>query len=248
MAQRGPTIAMWAAMHLAKRLALLVPMFAMLACGGSVVKIGSGDAGDDGGPNVGCPTAAFVGAGGSCLNPGQVCEGTVTVSVCSGTSTVSTECTCTNGDWACPVDFGSPPCPSPTPDCPDPASVAEGNSCVTASTLSCQSNIPITDCNGNTEGFLTCNCLSGEWACEEFGGPACVADAGTTCPDPNTVFQGQGCATYGTTCGGDPQSCGGGTVYDALQCVAGVWNVVASTDCEAEGGVDAETTDGGKGI
>jgi hypothetical protein len=235
-------------MHLAKRLVLLVPVLALLACGGSVVKVGPGDGGDDGG-NPECPSQQVLETGGACSDNGQQCPISVTLPSCNGTGgSTSVECTCTSGQWQCP-EFagGAPACPAP-PVCPDPATIQQGISCAVDPSIACQTNTPITDCNGNTEGFLTCNCLGGQWACEEFGGPACEIDAGTNCPDPNTVFVGQGCATYGTVCGGDPQSCGGGTVYDALQCVAGVWNVVASTDCEAEGGVDAETTDGGKGI
>jgi hypothetical protein len=235
-------------MHLAKRLALLVPVLALLACGGSVVKVGPGDGGDDGGPNPACPSPPVVGSGASCNDPGLQCPTSYTIPTCDGSGGSTTvECTCGNGLWECPEIGGAPSCPAP-PVCPDPTSVVQGNACSTDSTISCQSNIPITDCNGNNEGFLTCNCLGGVWACEEFGGPACEVDAGTTCPDPTTVFSGQGCATYGTICGGDPQSCGGGVVYDALQCVAGVWNVVASTNCEADAGIDAETVDGGKGI
>ncbi len=236
-------------MPLAKRLALLVPMFALLACGGAVSKLGNGDAGDDGGPDPTCPSQQVVGSGGTCFENGQQCPTTVTFPSCDGTGGSTTlECTCSSGQWQCPeYAGGAPSCPAP-PVCPNPSQVVGGNSCYANPQLACQSNIPITDCNGNSEGYLTCNCLSGTWACEEFGGPACVPDAGGPCPDPNTVYSGQGCATYGTTCGGNPQYCGSGTVYDALQCVAGVWNVVASTDCEVDGGVDAQSVDGGQGI
>jgi hypothetical protein len=189
-----------------------------------------------------------VAAGGSCSDVGLQCPALETLPSCNGQDTTTVECTCASGAWQCPVFAGgAPSCPAP-PVCPNPASIAQGGSCYADPTLSCQSNIPITDCNGNPQGFVSCSCQSGSWQCEQFGGPACEIDASAPCPDPNTVFAGQGCASYGTVCGGDPQACGSTVVYDALQCVAGVWNVVASTACDVDGGVDAETTDGGKGI
>jgi len=68
-----------------------------------------------------------------------------------------------------------------------------------------------------------------------------------SCPDPNATFEGEGCSTYGITCGGDPQLCGTTTVYDALLCQGGVWNVVASTACDIDGGpgIDAGSFEGG---
>jgi hypothetical protein len=232
-------------MDLAKRLALIVPMFALLACGGAVSRFDSGDAGDDA-PNPACPAPQVVGGGGACLDVGLQCPAVVSVPTCEGNGGSSTvQCTCGNGVWECPEVGAGIDCVPPPSPCPAPASIVQGAFCSTDPTLSCQSNIPIPSCNGQPSGFVSCQCTGNQWSCEEFGGPACPVDASAPCPDPNSVFAGQGCATYGTTCGGDPQSCGSTVVYDALQCVAGVWNVVASTACDVDAGIDAQGPDGG---
>jgi hypothetical protein len=236
----------------AKRLAFLVrpslfaSLFAsLLACSGGVTKIGSGG---DGGPNPECPSSEVVAGGGSCSEPGLQCPGTETYTTCGGEGSTTVQCTCTNGDWSCPVLVGSAPACPVNPVCPTPASITQGGYCTVDSTLTCPSTLPITDCNGNTQGYASCLCENSAWQCEEFGGPACEIDASAPCPDPGIVFAGQGCATYGTTCSGDPQVCDGTTVYDTLQCVGGVWSAVATTYCDADAGADAQFTDGGAGI
>lgn len=240
-------------MHLAKRIAFLAPVFVLLACGGSTTQVGGGGNGD-GGPNPNCPSPTVVGAGGSCNDNGLTCQGTVEIAEgCGGGGSYSGPCTCSNGSWACEIALpggSGAGCPTPVPACPAPSSVTPGGSCSLDSSLSCNSTIPIQSCDGTPEGYVQCNCEQGVWACEEFGGPACPVEAGPGCPDPNQVFDGQGCDTYGTTCGGDPQACGGTTVYDTLQCYAGQWTLVAQTYCEySDGGtVDAEFADAGQGI
>jgi hypothetical protein len=237
-------------MDLAKRIALLAPVLVLLACGGSTTQVGNGG---DGGPNSGCPSQAYVGSGGSCTAAGATCPGTVSIpNECGGGGgTTTSQCTCSNGDWQCPVLLtggSGVGCPVPDPGCPDPSQVNPGNACSTSPQDSCNSSIPIPSCTGQPEGYVQCNCEQGMWACEEFGGPACPVEAGV-CPDPSQVFDGQGCDTDGTTCQGDPQSCGGTTVYDTLQCYAGAWTLVAQTFCdEADAGVDAQFADGGQGI
>jgi hypothetical protein len=237
-------------MDLAKRIALLAPVFVLLACGGSTTQVGGPGNGDGG---TSCPSPTVVGGGGSCSDPGESCSGTVSVPNECGTGgggTTTAQCTCQDGSWQCPVAFtGGAGCPVPDPGCPDPSQVQPGNTCSTSPQDSCTSTIPIPSCNGAPEGYVQCNCEQGVWACEEFGGPACPIEAGV-CPDPSQVYDGQGCDTYGTTCQGDPQFCGGTTVYDTLQCYAGAWTLVAQTFCdEADAGfADAQTTDGGQGI
>lgn len=86
------------------------------------------------------------------------------------------------------------------------------------------------------EGYLSCNCLGGQWACPQPGGPLCPVDASPTCPSADTTYAGQSCNTYGIPCSGDPQTCGGQLVYDTLECQAGQWQVIAVTSCEADGG------------
>jgi hypothetical protein len=236
-------------MDLAKRLALVIPVLALLACGGSVVKVGpgAGDGGGDDGPSNGCPSLDVVGGGAACSDPGQTCMGTVSFDECGSGQSVTTQCTCASGTWQCPVAF-SGACPAPTVPCPIPSAITPGGSCTTSSYLSCSSDIAVQVCNGDpSDGTLQCICNDGAWNCAE-GTPVCVIEAGGACPPPGNTFQGQACDEYGITCGGDEQFCGGGPVYDALQCQNGVWTVVASTFCDADGGVDAEFGDAGQGI
>ena len=237
-------------MLFAKRLAFVIPVLALLACGGSVVKVGpgGGDGGGDDGPDNGCPSPAAVGAlGAVCSDIGQVCEGTVVFDQCGSTETITTQCTCASGTWACPVAI-SGGCVGPITPCPVPSSITPNGACTTSPQLSCQSDIPVEVCNGQSPyGNISCNCVGGAWQCLQAG-PACPVEAGS-CPSPDTTYAGQACDLYGTTCGGDPQICGGTTVYDGLQCQGGVWTVVAATFCDVDAGfTDAEGPDGGKGI
>jgi hypothetical protein len=236
-------------MDLAKRIALLAPFLALLACGGSTTQLGGGGGGD-GGPNPSCPSATVVGSGGACNDPGESCTGTVTLPYgCGeGSGTTTTQCTCQDGNWQCPVAFAGGACPA---TCPDPSQVAPGGTCTTNPSLSCTSSFSITDCNGQPVGSISCDCPNGEWECEPIGTPVCpVPPEAGTCPPAGQVFVGDGCDTYGTTCSGDPQTCGSTTVYDTLQCNAGQWTLVAQTFCdEADAGfIDAEGPDAGQGI
>lgn len=223
-------------MHLAKTLALVVPFVTLLACGGAVERIGVGDGGGDDGPNPNCPAASTVDNGVSCGDPGLSCPGAYQ---CNGHAP---RCTCTSGQWQCVL--GGASCPPPFTSCPPPSLVTAGGYCSTDPSLSCQSNIPIQGCNGTTDGYLSCNCSGASWSCA-YGAPLCPVDASVGCPPPDGTYAGQPCVDYGTTCGGDPQTCGGQTVYDALQCQSGSWTVVASTGCG--GTSDAQGVDGDAG-
>jgi hypothetical protein len=212
-----------------------------------VAKLGSGDGGSSN-RNLDCPTASGVTAGEACPNPGQVCTGTVSYSQCGGPpSTTTAQCTCDDQGWSCPVTF-SGGCVGPEV-CPPPSSITPGAGCALPSSTSCGSDIPVLECDGVTvAGYEQCSCVSHEWLCGPVGTPVCSVDASAPCPDPGTVFAGDGCTSPGATCGGDPQTCGSTTLYDAVQCTNGVWQVVASTSCDVDSGLDAEGPDGGKGI
>jgi hypothetical protein len=213
------------------------------ACGGSVVKVGSGDGGS---PNDDCPAASGVTPGESCPNPGQVCTGAVSYSQCGGApSTITEQCTCNDQSWSCPPVPVSGGCVGPEV-CPPPSSITPGGGCAVPSSMSCASDIPVLECDGVTvAGYEQCSCVSGQWLCGPVGTPACDVDASAQCPDPSTVFAGDGCTSPGATCSGDPQTCGSTTLYDAVQCNGGVWRVVASTICDVDSGLDAEGPDGG---
>lgn len=234
-------------MHLAKSLALVIPFLTLIACSGGIQRLGPGDGGGDDGPNPNCPAASSVDNGVSCGDPGLSCPGAYGQPQCNGPG-IPVQCTCTSGQWQCPVLSGGISCPPPPTSCPPPSLVSAGSYCSTDSTLSCQSNIPIQGCNGTTDGYVSCNCYGNSWSCPEPGAPFCPIDASVGCPPPDSTYAGQTCANSGITCGGDPQTCGSQTVYDALQCQAGVWTVVASTSCDVDGGsIDAQWPDGGVG-
>jgi hypothetical protein len=212
-------------------------LVSLVACGGSVAKLGGGDGGNqDGGGD--CPSETVVGQGASCSTNGQTCTGIVSYSQCGGPPTSTpAQCTCENGGWQCPVEF-SGGCVGPEV-CPSPPSVTPGASCSLPSGMTCASDIPILACDGVTvTGYQQCNCESGQWLCGPVGTPVCPVDASVPCPDPTTVFVGDGCSTPpGTICSGDPQTCGGATLYDALQCTNGAWQIAAATVCDVDAGI-----------
>ena len=228
-------------MHSVKALALVVPFFALLACGGSVSKLGTGDdGGGDDGPNPSCPQASTVNNGVACNDPGLSCPGAYGQPSCNGPGT-PVQCSCGNdGQWQCPLISGGIECPPPPSQCPDPAFVNQGATCSTDPSLSCTSSTPIYGCDGTPQGTLTCNCFGGTWSCPEPG-PFCPVDAGPVCPSPDTVWAGQPCTTYGSNCNGDPQTCGGQTLYDVLVCQAGIWTTIATTSCSADAGPPDDT-------
>lgn len=239
-------------MPIVKVLTLVASFATLVACGGSVVNLGPGDGGSGGdGPNPSCPMASTVDNGVLCSDPGLSCPGAFSQPTCDGEG-APVQCTCGSSEpgrgatWQCAEFSGGISCPPPPPppSCPAPSYVTQGAACSTEPQLSCQSDIAISGCNGQPSGFVDCSCLNGSWSCAQAGGPACIIDAGAPCPNPNSTFAGQGCATYGMNCGGDPQTCGGGVVYDALQCVGGVWEVAVGTTCDVDAGFsDAQGPD-----
>ncbi len=253
----GVPVAMAGAMSLVRSLLVAVPLAALLACGGSVSRLDVGDGGGDDGPNTSCPQASAVDNGVSCSQPGLSCPGAYSQPTCDGG--IPVQCTCTSGSWQCPLVSGGIYCPPPPTGCPAPGLVTPSGSCSADPSLSCTSTIPIQDCSGNVDGYLSCSCQGGAWNCPEPGGPLCVPDAAPTCPSPDTTYAGQPCTSYGIDCGGDPQTCGGQIVYDVLTCQAGAWTVVATTSCAVDAGpldagpvdgsfVDSEGPDAGMGI
>ncbi len=218
------------------RLAPLASLAAMLlACGGSVVTLGPGAAGAAGDAgNPASPPPPRVGGAGACNDPGLTCSGSVSFPTCNGNGSTLVQCTCSAGVWQCPVFSGGIDCPPPQPTCPGPSQVQPNAFCQPSSGLVCPSDIPVVGCDGQPMGYVSCTCPNGNWSCETPG-PLCPVDAGG-CPPPDSTYAGQGCDYYAGTCGGDPQVCGGQVLYDALQCSAGVWTVVASTACDVDAG------------
>ncbi|HSQ66859.1 MAG TPA: hypothetical protein VLM85_26750 [Polyangiaceae bacterium] len=84
-------------------------------------------------------------------------------------------CTCESGQFVC--DVPSPNCP--TPACPPPDQVKPGAACAMSYGM-CQSNIAVTDCNGNLVGYEECSCGSnGVYECSSPPMPPCAVDAGS---------------------------------------------------------------------
>jgi hypothetical protein len=236
-------------------LMLAAPLFPALGCGGRVDSEsgGGGQNASDAQTTPDCPPAAEVVGGVACTSPGLMCAGDTT-SFC-GAATAA-ECTCEGGAWHC-LSTGpsgancpppSPPTPTPSPPppipvCPPPSEVGVDLSCALPQYEPCKSNIPVTDCPGNVQDFVTCYCVGDRWACPNPVMPVC-ADEGPDedfegglggCPPPDTFFAGSPCTSPGTQCAGDPTYCDGTVFYDAVQCQwdgsAWRWHAVAITEC-----------------
>lgn len=121
---------------------------------------------------------------------------------------------------------------------------------------SCQSSIAIEGCYGQIEGFVSCECLNSQWACEGPSPPPCFdggddgpfgddadADDGTAtnqCPPRDVQLALSPCFSPGQICPGDPTDCDGERFYDALQCINDQWTPVATTVCPEgpDGGIE----------
>ena len=185
---------------------------------------------------VQCPRTNGVQPGSSCdLAQESPCTVELTSTGCNGTQ-LTGECTCQadgqgSASWACSEPPGPECADAQPPGCPDPSSVVQGNGCDVAPQLSCDSEIPIYDCNGNITGDASCQCFGGEWSCITSE-PDCPP---TGCPDPQSVEQGVSCMSPGLQCPGNPTECDGAVFYDAFECDSGQWNDVAVTGCNGSG-------------
>jgi hypothetical protein len=173
-----------------------------------------------------CPTTTT--AGSACPASEQGCVASATIEACGVTTTVS--CDCQQGAWVC--EGTGKDCPD-AQACPSPSSVQEGDAC-DVSGMSCASDDPIVDCNGDITGYYSCNCAGGSWQCP-FP-PVMSCDAGGPCPQPTDVVMDTACPTDGQQCPGNPQNCGGQVLYDAFQCEQGLWQDVAVTYCDLDAG------------
>jgi hypothetical protein len=217
--------------------ALVIPFLAALACGGRVGVVGGGgDGGTCPGCVVQCPLTNEAQPGSACdLATQGPCTVPYTYTGCNGIA-LTASCSCQSdgqgsGVWACNAS-PEPDCPDAQPPaCPDPSSVVQGNGCDVSPQLSCDSETPAYDCNGNVVGDESCQCFGGSWSCITSE-PDCPPP---TCPDPQTVEQGVSCASSGSQCPGNPTECDGAIFYDAFECVDGAWNDVAVTGCSGSG-------------
>jgi hypothetical protein len=188
-------------------------------------------------PNTACDLATQSG-----------CTVPYTYTGCGGVA-LTASCTCqTEGGgsaiWECGV-APEPDCPdAQPPGCPDPSFVTQGGSCGTSPQLTCTSDIPMYDCNGNYLGDQQCECFNDSWSCVTSE-PACPPDAGG-CPDPQSVEQGVSCFSPGLQCPGNPNYCDGALFYDAFECDGGLWNDIAVTGCPQDGG-SGSSSGGGSG-
>jgi hypothetical protein len=219
---------------------LSVPCLVFLACGGQTVALGPGDGGGGDGQSQ-CPAPAAVQSGASCSVPGLTCDSPYDIPTCDGGSGGPLACTCDpGGQWQC--EGVGLECPAPLPTtCPPPAQVTSGSGCFVDPTVWCTSPDVVRDCDGGVLARGACQCLGGTWTCSIDGGvPLC-------CPDAGQVLPGQSCSFGGQECPGNPSSCGGAVLYDALQCQSGVWVDVVPTICEVDAGdggvLDAQAGD-----
>jgi hypothetical protein len=139
-----------------------------------------------------------------------------------------------SGSWECSFPE-YPECLDAQPYCPAANDIQPGGTCDIDPSLSCGSDIPIYDCDGQVTGYVSCFCYAGGWSCPMPPLPECP-DASGTCPAPKSIAQGVPCSAEGEQCPGNPQECGGQMLYDAFQCTAGQWDDVATTFCDLDAG------------
>jgi len=180
---------------------------------------------------VACPPSNSVQPGSSCSLPAQgVCTVELTSTGCDGL-TYQSFCSCQgsegSGVWECPQPLGPECADAQPPGCPDPSTVVNGNGCNVPPQVSCSSDIPAYDCNGNIIGDAQCQCYGGAWSCITPE-PNCPP---TGCPAPQSVEQGISCVSPGAQCPGNPTNCDGAVFYDAFECDNGSWNDIAITGC-----------------
>jgi len=230
----------------------LLPVLLLVACGGRVGPVGGQheepDAEPDGNGPPACPVTGDVQPGascdyatmGNCLAPYQavVCGGIDETGSCSCVQNMGSDPV-----WECNAPATHCAEAGPT-GCPEPAAITPGLGCDTSSSLSCPSEVPIVNCDGQVEGAESCSCLAATWVC---GGPQpfCIDAGPSSCPDPASVETGVPCSPLGLQCPGNPQECGGAVFYDAFVCEDDRWVDVATTECSAgDGGpVDASLSD-----
>lgn len=214
---------------------IITPALAALACGGRV-----------GNDSPRCPAPDQVNDGAACAVEGLTCGSSQeAIDPCTGKATGQAQCSCSNGGWSCDIAYT---CPNPPPECPAPSAVSPGTGCTSAN-MQCVSAQTYVDCNGAAHDLM-CTC-DGTWICPTPG-PDCPPDAGPPppppmCPDVSTVTGGSSCTQEGQQCPGNPQLCGGLTVYDAFQCENGQWTDIAPTICDADGGYDGASDAGDDG-
>jgi len=185
---------------------------------------------------VACPPTNGVQPGSSCdLATQSPCTVELTSTACDGSQLVG-ECSCQSdaegsATWAC-TQAVEPECAdAQPPGCPAPSFVVQGKGCNVSPQLSCNSDIPTYDCNGNITGDASCQCFAGAWSCVTSE-PDCPP---TGCPDPQSVEQGISCLSPGLQCPGNPTDCDGAIFYDAFECDSGAWNDIAVTGCSGSG-------------
>jgi hypothetical protein len=125
------------------------------------------------------------------------------------------------------------------PTCPSTAAVQARASCTVSPGVSCPSDTPMFNCQGQLLGDASCTCSQSQWACAPAT-PSCPGKPGSSaCPDPGAVLNGQPCPGIrtGLECPGNPHSCAGGTTfYDGVQCDGAMWVTVLSTGCTPDAG------------
>ena len=165
-----------------------------IACGGVV----GGD------PDGGFPCPVTQPGTMACAGEGQACTFATTICGQAGTET----CTCTSGEWSCPVAN----CPAVT--CP--SSVEPGTACSTKG-LTC---IMAGDGCAQDED-MPCTCDGQSFQCG-ITKPSC-----SPCPPPTEIVPGGPCASsgIGASCPWEPSNCDGGILFTgACTCTAGAWS------------------------
>jgi hypothetical protein len=241
---------------LASPTALLVALFAVAGCGGSVSgaerDAGPGDdsgvepPGDAGPVNPACPAQGGVSEGAMCTVSGLVCPESAAVYDCQGNAE-SLACFCDGESWTC-QQASTSGCPFQT--CLPPYDIFPGDSCVALTgpqSMCPSSNVPFAGCSGVSQEPSTmtgmCDCTTSGWSCPTEL-PTCVVDPPPSCPSPSAISRFGFCSAIGMTCPANPQDCDGQTYFDTYECqndpfggdiVTEYWIPVATTACDVSG-------------
>jgi hypothetical protein len=190
-------------------LASVVPILAVLACGGRTDAIGNG----------GCPAPASVVQGAACSPAGQSCQSATTS--CNGEPE---QCVCDNGTFQC-TDANVCPGQCPT-------SVQPGALCDEATLGACSVTITITNCGVSYPATCSCRANGGvgapTWDCGAEPLPDCPDAQPPGCPAASSIQLGGACAVGSNlTCPSATPIYGcGGQIdgYVSCFCDGGAWN------------------------
>lgn len=145
------------------------------------------------------------------------------------------------------LDDGSDATQSPGM-CPPESEVQSNAPCSVPPAMPCKSATHTVDCTGQVDGFVSCTCIGGAWACA----PATTCADANPCPAPTDVYGNAACSLPpNTECksAANTVDCSGQVDgFVSCSCASGSWLCGPSSTCVdggADGGGDSTCVDGG---